>query len=46
MEDKYPNGLCFSHGADTSSLQKTVKRGGVMKNMLYACYCCNIHKDD
>jgi hypothetical protein len=46
MKDTYPNGLRFSHGADMSSLQKTVKRGGAMKNMLYACCCCNIHRDD
>ncbi len=42
----YQNGLHFSHGAYMSPLQKTVKRGGAMKNMLYACYSCSIHRDD
>ncbi len=46
MEDSYPNVLYFSYGTDMSSLQKTAKRGEAMKNMLYACYCCNIHRDD
>jgi hypothetical protein len=45
MEDQY-GGLQFTHGADMCSLIKTVKRGGAMKNKRYACYCCNIHRDD
>jgi hypothetical protein len=46
MESELSAGLRFSHGADMSSLQKTVKRGGAMKNKMYGCYCCNIHRDD
>ncbi len=46
MESELSAGLRFSHGADMSSLQKTVKRGGAMKNKIYGCYCCNIHRDD
>jgi hypothetical protein len=46
MEDAYPLGLQFTQGADMCSLQKTVRRGGAMKNKKYGCYCCNVHKDD
>ncbi len=45
MESEYSTGLLFSHGANMSSLQKTVTRGGAMKNKIYGCYCCNIHRD-
>lgn len=46
LEDDHQNGLKFAQPADMSSLQKTVKRGGAMKNKTYGCYCCNIHKND
>jgi len=46
MEDCNPHGLQFSHGADMCSLQKTIKKGGAMKNKNFACYCCNIRKDE
>jgi len=28
------------------SIQKTVCCGGAMKSKNFACYCCNIHKND
>lgn len=46
MEERFSDSLFFSHGADISSLQKTVKRGKAMKNIIYTCSCCNIHIDD
>ena len=46
FEDANQNGLKFAQPADMASLQKTVKRGGAMKNKTYGCYCCNIHKND
>jgi len=46
LEDQYTGGLQFTHGADMCLLIKSVKRGGAMKNKRFACYCCNIHKDD
>jgi hypothetical protein len=46
LEDAHRNSLKVIHGADMCSLQKTVGRGGAMKNKIYACYCCDIHRDD
>jgi hypothetical protein len=46
LEDTYSTGLQFTHGADMCSLQKTVRKGGAMKNVLFGCYCCNIHRDN
>jgi len=45
FEVLYPNGIRVVQGADMCSLQKTVCRGGAMKNKKFACYCCDIHRD-
>jgi len=46
LEDCHKQSLKVIHGADMCSLQKTVGRGGAMKNKIHACYCCDIHRDD
>ncbi len=46
FEVLYPNGIRVVQGADMCSLQKTVCRGGAMKNKKFACYCCDIHRDN
>jgi hypothetical protein len=46
FELMYPMGIRVEQGADMCSLQKTVCRGGAMKNKKFACYCCDIHRDD
>ncbi len=46
FEDNYPNGILVAQGADMCSLQKTIGRGGAMKNKIYGCYCCDVYRDE
>jgi hypothetical protein len=46
FEEAHQMGLQVAAPADMCSLVRTVGRGGAMKNARYACYCCNIHRDD
>ena len=46
VEQAHPNGLSVAQGADMCSLHKTLGVGGGMKVKKYACYCCNVHRDD
>jgi len=39
-------GLDVVQEADMCSLIKTLVKGGAMKVKKFACYCCNIHRDD
>ncbi len=46
LEETYPDGVVVAQGADMCSLHKTLGVGGGMKVKKYACYCCNVHRDD
>jgi hypothetical protein len=46
MEDKNLGGLILAYPADMCSQCKTVKTGVAMKLSTYACYCCEVHKND
>ncbi len=46
FEEVHKVGLRVAAPADMCSLVRTIGRGGAMKNCHYACYCCNIHRDD
>ncbi len=46
LKENHTGCLTFAQPADMSSLQKTVLCGGAIKSKTFACYCCNIHKDD
>jgi len=45
LEEQHP-GLDVVQEADMCSLIKTLGKGGAMKVKKFACYCCNIHRDD
>jgi hypothetical protein len=46
FEDAHGDGLKFCQPQDMYSHQKCLDRGGAMKNKIYACHLCNIHRDD
>jgi hypothetical protein len=46
MEDKNLGWLILAYPADMCSQCKTVKTGVAMKLSTYACYCCEVHKND
>ena len=46
LEEQYRGGLKVAQGADMFSIQKIVCHGGAMKSKSFACYFCNIHKND
>jgi uncharacterized protein CbrC (UPF0167 family) len=45
FEEQHP-GLDVVQEADMCSLIKTLGKGGAMKVKKFACYCCNVHRDD